>query len=129
MEKSIAVFAIINLSIIGLSHLFQHDGWREFFSVLHDKGRIGAFANGFLALFMGSMVVSFHNVWTGVPVILTLMGWAWLAKAASIFLFPDWNVRSMQSARNASPLKLRIAGLGLLSIALTLGMCLAFEQY
>ena len=65
MEKSVAIFATINFLIIGLSHIIQHKGWQEFFHVLHASGRAGAFANGFLTLLPGSIIVAFHNVWSG----------------------------------------------------------------
>jgi hypothetical protein len=129
MEKSIAIFAIINFLIIGLSHLFQHQAWKEFFLVLSAQGRTGAFANGFLTLISGSIIVSFHNVWTGVPVILTLIGWAFLLKSVVVFLNPDWGVRSMAGVQHASELKFRVAGLCFLGIALILALCIAFQAY
>ena len=129
MEKSIAIFAIINFAIIGLSHFLQHEGWREFFHLLHSKGRPGAFANGFLTLIAGSLIVAFHNVWTGVPVILTLIGWAYLVKSLAIFVYPDWNLRSMESVQHASKLKSRIAGAVLLAVAVVLACCVAFGVY
>lgn len=129
MEESIAVFATINLGIIGLSHLFQHQGWREFFQRLHAMGRAGAFVNGMLTLLMGSLIVSFHNVWTGFPILLTVIGWAYVAKATVVLLNPDWNLRSMGSVQDASAAKFRFAGIALLLIAVTIGLCVAFKQY
>ena len=129
MAENIAIFASINFAIIGLSHICQVQGWREFFHQLHAMGRAGAFANGMIALLMGSLIVSFHNVWTGVPVILTLIGWGYILKATAVFLFPEWNLRSMKSVETSSPLKLRIAGMGLLCIAVTILLCVAFGRY
>ena len=129
MEKSVAIFATINFLIIGLSHLIQHKGWREFFHVLHASGRAGAFANGFLTLFTGSIIVAFHNVWSGVPMVLTLIGWAYLAKSLAIFLFPDWGVRSMAAVQDAPVIKCRAAGIGLLALAVTCGTCVASGMY
>lgn len=129
MSESIAVFAIINFTVIGLSHICQLQGWRDFFRELHTMGRAGAFANGLLTLLMGSLIVSFHNVWAGVPVLLTLIGWAYVLKAFVIFVNPDWNVRSMGSVENSAPIKFRIAGTGLLGIALTIGLCIVLGQY
>lgn len=129
MEKSVAIFATINFLIIGLSHLIQHKGWREFFHVLHASGRAGAFANGFLTLFTGSIIVAFHNVWSGVPMVLTLIGWAYLAKSLAIFLFPDWGVRSMAAVQDAPVIKCRVAGIGLLALAVTCGTCVAAGMY
>ena len=129
MAESIAIFASINFTVIGLSHIFQFRGWHEFFQQLHSMGRAGAFANGMITLLMGSLIVSFHNVWTGVPVILTLIGWGYILKATIIFLNPAWGLRSMEGVENASPLKCRIAGVGLIAIALTIALCVGFDQY
>ena len=82
--------------IIGLSHLLQPRAWVEFFIALREKGRAGVFANGFLSLVFGSLIVSFHDVWTGWPVVLTLLGWAQVIKAAVAFVLPDVAMRSLQ---------------------------------
>jgi len=129
MEKSIAIMAIINFVIMGLSHIFQHQSWKEFFLLLASKGRAGAFANGFLTLVMGSLIVSFHNVWSGLPVILTLLGWAYVLKSTVIFLHPEWNVKSMAGVEHAPTLKFRVAGLCLLSIAAVLAVCIVTDGY
>jgi uncharacterized protein YjeT (DUF2065 family) len=129
MAESIAIFASINFTIIGLSHIFQMKAWREFFQHLHSIGIAGAFANGLLTLLMGSLIVSFHNVWSGVPIILTLIGWCYIIKSTIIFLYPEWNLQSMKRVETASPAKLRAAGVGLLGIALTMMVCVAVGQY
>ena len=96
MERAIEIFAAIQLLIIGLSHLLQPRAWVEFFITLREKGRAGVFANGFLSLVFGSMIVSFHDVWTGWPMVLTLLGWAQIIKASIAFVLPDVAMRSLQ---------------------------------
>lgn len=129
MEKAIAIFAMIQFIIIGCSHVLQRQAWREFFVLLHSQGRAGAFANGFLTLITGSLIVAFHNVWSGAPVILTLVGWAYLVKSAVIFVHPDWGLRSMAQVEHSSPAKFRIAGFGMLGIAGLLGVFLLTDVY
>lgn len=129
MAESIAFFASINFAVIGLSHICQVQGWRDLFQQLHSAGRAGAFANGMVTLLMGSLIVSFHNVWTGVPIILTLIGWGYILKATIVLLNPEWGLRSMEGVENASPIKFRIAGIGLIAIAVTIALCIGFDQY
>ena len=129
MEKSIAIFAIINFTIMGLSHVVQHQAWREFFRLLHSKGRPGAFANGFLTLTCGSLIVAFHNVWSGPPVILTLIGWAYLIKSTVIFVNPAWGLRSMASVQDAPRKKFLVAGIVLLVVALMLTISIVAGYY
>src|SRR5688572_31847339 len=88
MEREIQVFVAVNFFVIGLSHIFQRDAWIEFFAKLHSLGRLGAFAEGFLYLNFGALIVSFHNVWTGPVVVLTLIGWAQVLKALLRFVAP-----------------------------------------
>ena len=99
MEDAIAIFAAINLLVMGLSHVFRHQAWTEFFEWLSRLGRPGAFVNGFLSLVTGTLIVAFHNVWEGFGILLTAIGWSFVLKAAAVFLFPDWGLRSMARVR------------------------------
>lgn len=69
MEQAIEVFAAISFLGIGHLHLAQPRVWVEFFTWLREKGRAGMFVEGFLSLGFGALVVSFHNVWSGLPVV------------------------------------------------------------
>lgn len=129
MAESIAIFASINFLIIGLSHILQTEAWHKFFLQLHSLGKPGAFVNGFITLLPGSLIVSFHNIWSGVPVVLTLIGWLYIVKSIAIFLYPEWNLRSMKSVETAAPVKARLVGVLLLGIALTMMACVATGQY
>ena len=95
MEEALRIFAAINFLIIGLSHIFQHRTWAEFFLRLYKKGKPGAFMNGYLSLITGTLIVAFHNVWVGLPVILTVLGWTFVLKATVTFLNPEWALKSM----------------------------------
>jgi hypothetical protein len=96
MERAVEIFAVIQLAIIGVSHVVFHREWAEFFVWLRGKGMAGAFANGFTSLAFGSIVVAFHRVWTGIPLVLTVLGLLSLVKAAQCFLLPELALRSMQ---------------------------------
>ena len=96
MERAVEVFAIINFVVIGLSHAFQPHAWVDFFVVLRERGHAGVFAAAFLALWFGSIVVAFHNVWTGIPIVLTLIGWGQVLKALIYFVFPSFGLRQLQ---------------------------------
>ncbi len=124
MQQAIQLFAAINFLVIGLSHVFQHRAWAEFFVLLHRQGRPGAFANGFLSLITGSLIVAFHNVWSGIPVILTVLGWLMVLKAVIVFLAPNLGLRSMAQVRPDNSRKLIIAGVILIVVAVALGYSL-----
>jgi hypothetical protein len=80
MERAIELFASITFIVIGCSHVVQPRGWAEFFVLLRSLGTAGSFFNGLLTLSVGALIVSFHNVWSGIPLILTVVGWAQVLK-------------------------------------------------
>ena len=121
MEQAIQTFAAINFLVIGLSHVVQHRAWAEFFILLHRQGRPGAFANGFLSLLMGTLIVAFHNVWSGIPVVLTVLGWSFVLKAAVVFVVPDWGLRSIGRVRRDNSRMFMIPGVILIIGAVALG--------
>ncbi len=121
MEQAIQTFAAINFLVIGLSHVVQHRAWAEFFILLHRQGRPGAFANGFLSLLMGTLIVAFHNVWSGIPVVLTVLGWSFVLKAAVVFVVPDWGLRSIGRVRRENSRMFMIPGVILIIGAVALG--------
>ena len=96
MERAIEILAVIQLTVIGLSHIVYHRAWAEFFIWLRSKGNPGVFANGFLSLTAGSLIFSFHRVWSGIPLVLTVFGILNILKATTCFLFPTRAMRSME---------------------------------
>ena len=44
---------------------------------------------GLIALMVGAVIVSFNNLWTsGLPLVITILGWLALIKGAFILIFP-----------------------------------------
>lgn len=96
MERGIELYAAVQFLIIGLSHLLQPRAWVEFFISLRGMGYTGVFANGFLSLIFGSLIVAFHNVWSGLAMVLTIIGWAQVIKAFTAFIAPQLSMRGLQ---------------------------------
>ena len=122
MEREIQVFVAVNFFVIGLSHIIQRSAWVEFFAKLHSLGRLGPFAEGFLYLNFGAMIVSFHNVWTFPEVILTLIGWVQVSKALFRFVAPAAVLRIYERMRPERAWQIQIAG----GVALALSAFLLF---
>src|SRR5215213_10795593 len=96
MEHAVQIYAIVNLTVIGISHVVRPRVWVDFFVVLRERGEAGVFAVAILNLIFGSIVVAFHNVWSGIPVVLTVLGWANVIKALMYFVFPALGLRRLQ---------------------------------
>ena len=110
MQSAIELLACIQFLIVGLSHLAQPRVWVAFFIALREKGPAGVFINGFLSLWFGSLIVVFHNVWTGLPVILTVIGWTQVIKAAVSFVAPGLAMRSLQRVSIERAWEFQVAG-------------------
>ena len=95
MQTSIEVIAALAFLITGLSHMAQPRAWVEFFVLLRGKGAAGIFMNAFLHLPMGLLIVGFHNVWTGIPAVLTVIGWGFVVKSSVYFVFPSVGMKSL----------------------------------
>lgn len=96
MERAVQIFAIINLTIIGVSHVLRPRVWVDFLIFCRERGEAGVFAIALLNLIFGSIVVAFHNVWAGLPVVLTVLGWANVFKALLYFTFPSFGLKRLQ---------------------------------
>jgi hypothetical protein len=121
MERAIEVLAIILFGVIGLSHILQPKAWAESFILLRDKGEAGAFVVGLLHLPLGSVIVAFHNVWSGIPVVLTIVGWGLLIKGMIRFCAPQQGVRMMARVSVERSWEFQVAGVVLVVLAGVLG--------
>ena len=95
MEVAVTRLAIICFFIVGVSHIVQRRVWVRFFMDLHSKGEVGSFLNALLHFPLGVLIVSFHNVWSGLPVVLTLIGWGLVLKSFIYFVFPKRGVKML----------------------------------
>ena len=117
MERSVEILAVILFGALGLSHLLQPRAWVEFFLLLISKGAAGAFVDGFLNLAMASIILAFHNVWSGPAAVLTLVGWCLLMKSLLRFCAPQRALKIMARVSFERAWECQLAGAGLLAIA------------
>jgi hypothetical protein len=127
MERSVEVVAIILFGVIGLSHLMQPAAWVEFFTILRSKGKPGSFVDGLLNLALAAVIIGFHNVWSGVPAVLTVVGWCLLVKCLLRLCFPQLSLRMMARVSVDRTREFQLAGAGFLALAalLTYGLYVA----
>jgi hypothetical protein len=95
METSIEKLVALSFLVTGLSHILQPRVWTEFFIMLREKREVGSFLNGLLHFPMGALIVSFHNVWHGWPLLVTLIGWSLMIKSTLYLTFPKIGLRSL----------------------------------
>jgi hypothetical protein len=121
MGRSVEILAIILFGVVGLWHILQPKAWAEFFILLRGKGDAGAFVDGLLNLPLGAIIVGFHNVWSGLPVVLTLVGWGLLIKSLIRFRAPKQGLRMMARVSVERSWEFQVAGALLVVLADLLG--------
>jgi uncharacterized protein YjeT (DUF2065 family) len=95
METSVEKLTALFFLVTGLSHIFQPRVWVQFFILLREKGEVGSFLNGFVHFPLGAFIVAFHNVWHGIPMIVTIIGWGLVIKGTLYFVYPRHGVRML----------------------------------
>lgn len=117
MEVAVIRLAIICFFMIGVSHIVQPRVWVRFFMDLHSKGEVGSFLNALLHFPLGVLIVSFHNVWHGLPVVLTLIGWGLVLKSFIYFVFPRHGVKMLARVTVEKSREFVVAGVFALGIS------------
>ncbi len=117
MEQAVQVFALVHLTTMGVSHILQPRVWVDFFVRLREWGRPGVFVVGFMSLYFGSIIVAFHNVWQGIPMLVTLLGWAQVVKALIYFAFPAVGMKGLRRIHAERSGSYVVAGAVLLALA------------
>ena len=114
METSVEKLVAINCLVFGLSHLLQPRAWVQFFIMLREKGEVGSLLNGFVHFPLGAFIVAFHNVWHGIPMIVTIMGWALVLKSTLCFTYPQHGIRMLGTVKMARSWHFVVAGVFLI---------------
>ena len=95
VEIAIEKLAAIGFLVIGISHLVQPRAWSEFFIRMREKGPVGSLQLGLLNLPFALLIIAFHNVWHGLPMIVTIMGWLLLLKSFLYLVLPGHGLRML----------------------------------
>ena len=117
MESATLKLATICFFIIGVSHIAQPRIWAQFFIDIRNKGEVGSFINAFIHFPLGAVIVAFHNVWQGIPLVLTLVGWGLVLKGFIYFTFPGYGLKVL--ARVSIERSWEFVAAGLISVGLS----------
>lgn len=120
MELAVTKLAIICFFVTGVSHIVQPRVWAEFFIGMHRKGGVGSFQNALLHFPLGALIVAFHNVWHGLSIVLTLVGWGLLLKSFIYFIFPKHGVKMLARVSVQRSWEFVVAGVFSLCLSLLL---------
>lgn len=110
LTRGVEVFMSINFIAIGAAYLLRPDVAMDTLARLESGAKAGRFTVALLAIGMGSFIVAFHNIWSGIPTILTVYGWIALAKGVVFLLAPELLERRFAWALEAGPGLWRLGG-------------------
>lgn len=127
LARAVEIAMAVSFFVLGLSHMLQPRAWIRFFVLLHSKGEAGIFFNAFLHLIPGILIVSFHNIWSGIPVVLTVIGWGYVIKSSIYFVAPQLGVRALGTINDNSGKKFIVAGVMLLVLSALLTYSLVMD--
>ena len=80
------------ISRLALPILPRGPGW--FFIMLREKKDVAA-SSWIRSFPLGAFIVAFHNVWHGIPMIVTIMGWGLVIKSTLYFVYPRHGIRML----------------------------------
>jgi hypothetical protein len=114
--SAVQFIMVVACAIMGVSHILRPQMWIEFFGHLHTQGVRGVVVRTFmLELWMALVIVTFHQVWWGPGIVLTLYGWALLTKVTISMLVPEIGLRSLAMAQRGER-AFHFAGILLLAV-------------
>ena len=117
MEVAIERLAALCCFVIGVSHIVQPRAWVQLFIDWRSKGDVGVFYTGLLHFTFGALIVAFHNVWRGIPLLVTLLGWAWTLKGLLYLTYPKHGMRMLARISMERAHEFVVAGVVLVAVA------------
>ena len=125
MEIAIEKLVALSCIAIGLSHIVQPRAWAQLFIFWREKGDVGVFYTGLLHFQFGALIVAFHNVWHGIPLMVTLLGWGWTIKGLLYLVYPKHGLRMLQRVSLERAWEFAVAG----AVLLTIGLLIVYSLY
>ena len=117
MEASVEKLMALFFLVTGLSHIFAPRAWIRFFIMLREKQEVGSLLNGLVHFPLGAFIVAFHNVWHGIPMIVTIIGWGLVLKSTIYFVLPQQGVRMLSTIKMERSWHFVVAGVFSVALA------------
>ena len=95
----------------------QPRAWAEFFIMLREKEKVGSILAGLLHFPLGAVIVAFHNVWHGIPMVVTIMGWGLLLKSLLYLVYPKHGMRMLARVSVERSWEFVVAGVGAVALS------------
>ena len=124
MEVAVEKIVAIGFLVVGISHLLQPRAWSEFFIRIRERGAAGSLQLGLLNLPFALLIISFHNVWQGLPMTVTIIGWALLLKSFLYLIWPRHGLRMLGTISIENSWRFVVGGVISIAISGLIFFCL-----
>ena len=128
MQIAIEWLVALCFLVVGFSHILQPRAWAEFFIRFRAKGAVGSLELGLLHLPLALLIVAFHNVWRGMPLLVTLLGWAQLLKSFLYLAFPRHGLRMLGYVSVEKSWRFVVGGLFSIALGLAIAISLVASE-
>ncbi|MDP1860240.1 MAG: hypothetical protein Q8K82_16300 [Gemmatimonadaceae bacterium] len=85
-----------------------------------ERGEVGSIYTGLLHFPIGALFVAFHNVWQGLPTIVTILGWGWFIKGLVYLCYPKHGMRMLDRVSLEKSREFVIAGIVLVALGVVI---------
>ena len=90
MEQSIEFMFAICFLLVGLSLLFRSGNWLDWMHYLQQRGTNSSIVLGMTNLLLGTFIISFHWVWNGLAMIVTIFGCLFIVRSLVLLMCPKF---------------------------------------
>lgn len=108
------------LLVVGSSQLLHRHAWAAAFAPLFKNPALPVFL-GIYAMLFGLVIAAAHNVWSGVPIVTTLIGWWGLVAGAACLLAPG-PIGRLLAKMNITSALIMLGGSIRLSLGVAIGL-------
>jgi hypothetical protein len=77
---------------------------------------VGSLYMGMLHLPFALLIVSFHNVWQGIPMVVTIFGWAQMVKSTLYLTYPKHGLRMLGRVKVEKSWEFIVAGVFIIAL-------------
>lgn len=92
MTNLILYFSVPMLFSLGWTQFYSSNSWIKFYTKMILMGSRTVRLYGAVSASLGIVIIYFHNVWSGPPILLTITGWVFFIEGAFCALFPNASV-------------------------------------